>query len=95
MKNKRARNFCFSSQLLAEDSNEQKRPRGRPCKPRILGADFTLKPQGEKLGPKRTPLHIGDPYAGFDSYEVESLLAQCFKHGDGHYKVTVCVCVFL
>ena len=46
-----------------------------------------MRPRGIEGGPKRTPQHIGDPFAHSDAYEVESVLAQCFKRGAAHFKV--------
>ena len=67
----------------------EKRPRGRPSKPRFRSTDFALKPKGVEGGPKRTPQHIGDPYANFESYEVEDIIAQCLKQGIEHFKVRI------
>lgn len=62
---------------------------GRPRKRRFVCSDFPLRPRGEEGGPKRTPLHIGDPWAQEQSYQVEQVLAQCQKFGVDHFKVSV------
>ena len=64
-------------------------PRGRPPRKRFHVSDFPLKPRGEEGGAKRTPLHIGDPYAHEESYEVSEVLAQCLQHGVELFKVTL------
>ena len=72
---------------VTESEDLAKKPRGRPCKRRFHVSEFPLRAKGEDGKPKRTPLHIGDPYAHRDSYEVEEVLAQCFKRGLEHFKV--------
>ena len=88
MTSKRVGNRVSTSVEQVEDSPEVKRPRGRPCKPRFCSSEFCLKPQGVEGGPKRTPQHIGDPYAHFERYEVDNILALCLKHGIEHFKVS-------
>ena len=70
-----------------ESEDQGKKPRGRPCKRRFHASEFPLKAKGEDGKPKRTPQHIADPYAHQDSYEVEEVLAQCFKRGMEYFKV--------
>ena len=87
MKSRRASIGSLHCSESAEKESTPKRPRGRPCKRRFHATDFSLKPKGEDGGPKRTPLHIGDPFAKEEHYEVETVLAACMKRGIEHFKV--------
>lgn len=35
--------------------------------------DLPMKPRGAPGGPKRTPLHLADPWQRQDNYEVEKV----------------------
>ena len=87
MRQKRYANSISSSSEALEGENASKRPRGRPCKPRFQSTDFPLKAQGKPSGPKRTPIHLGDPFAHREEYQVEEILAECFWLGVEHFKV--------
>ena len=88
----KAKRFPVGHSLCTESSevdSSEKKGRGRPRKRRFRATEFPLKAKGEEGGPKRTPLHIGDPFAHHDAYFVEEVLAHCQKHGSDHYKVSL------
>ena len=87
MRPKRYVNSISSSSEALEGENVSKRPRGRPCKLRFQSIDFPLKAQGKPSGPKRTPIHLGDPFAHREEYQVEEIMAECFRLGEEHFKV--------
>ena len=72
MKSKRPANNISRSYEVTESEEVSKKPRGRPCKRRFHSSEFPLKAQGKLNGPKRTPLHLGDPFAHKEEYHVEA-----------------------
>ena len=78
---------CPTQEEVGSSTKEVGRKRGRPVKKRFHSSDFPLKPRGEEGGDKRTPLHIGDCYAHYESYEAEEVLARCMQRGKYHYQV--------
>ena len=83
------RSFGASEEVGSSTKEVAHTSRGRPPRKRFHVSDFPLKPRGEEGGAKRTPLHIGDPYAHEESYEVSEVLAQCLQRGVELFKVTL------